>query len=78
MILDLVILDPVIIDPAFPGNQIAPAVYLIMAVLIVLVVLCYSSNKRGPEQAQPQVVKFIEFLAVFRETGNLTGCLGEG
>ena len=65
MILDLVILDPVILDPAFPGNQTPPAVYLIMAVLIVLVVLCYSSNKRRPEQAQPQVVKFIELPGSF-------------
>ena len=54
MILDSVILDSVILDPAFPWSQIPPpAVYLITAVLIVLVVLCYSSNKRGPEQAQP-------------------------
>ena len=53
VILDSVILDSVILDPAFPWSQIPPAVYLITAVLIVLVVLCYSSNKRGPEQAQP-------------------------
>ena len=53
VIFDLVILDSVILDPAFPWSQIPPAVYLITAVLIVLVVLCYSSNKRGPKQAQP-------------------------
>ena len=53
VILDSVILDSVILDPAFPWSQIPPAVYLSTAVLIVLVVLCYSSNKRGPEQAQP-------------------------
>ena len=53
VIFDLVILDSVILDPAFPWSQIPPAVYLITAVLIVLVVLCYSSNKRGPKPAQP-------------------------
>ena len=53
VIFDLVILDSVILDPAFPWSQIPPAVYLITAVLIVLVVLCYSSNKCGPKQAQP-------------------------
>ena len=53
VILDSVILDLVILDPALPWSQIPPAVYLITAVLIVLVILCYSSNKRGPEQAQP-------------------------
>ena len=53
VILDSVILDLVILDPALPWSQIPPAVYLSTAVLIVLVILCYSSNKRGPEQAQP-------------------------
>ena len=65
MILDSVILDPVILNPAFPWNQITPDIYLITIVLIVVVVLCYFSNKRGPEQAQPQVVKFIEFPDTF-------------
>ena len=78
MILDSVILDPVILNPAFPWTKL-PLPFILSRLFSSS--LWYSvilQINAGPNKRSHKLWNSLSFLALFRETGSLAGCLGKG